>query len=81
MAAIYCEYCDKLVDDDSEEHFMQSGDCMIQFEEKLRDEGEMCSSCAGSGEGQYDPQKCMKCGGRGVIYYSEDEIEEIMERG
>ena len=32
---------------------------------------EMCSGCAGSGEGMYAEGSCMTCGGSGVIYINE----------
>src|SRR5271157_1388221 len=38
------------------------------------DEGEqLCSSCNGTGEGQYDGSRCYSCKGWGVIRHREEE--------
>lgn len=37
------------------------------------DEHEMCASCNGSGEGQYDGTTCPACGGTGTVYRATPE--------
>ena len=41
-----------------------------EFEQVAQDEeseSEICSCCSGSGEGQYDGQRCWYCKGKGEV--------------
>lgn len=42
------------------------------FEEAEEDD-DICVSCNGSGEGQYDGTRCSWCKGRGAIHYRDED--------
>ena len=44
-------------------------------DEDHNDEPQTCSQCNGSGEGQYEGEKCISCGGSGVDGSGVDELE------
>lgn len=41
--------------------------CLDEEEAAAHDEGALCASCAGSGEGSYDGSTCRTCRGSGVV--------------
>ena len=60
-------YFDNDEEDDDDDGEYTEEDEYIEEDEDDEDEDVICSSCNGSGEGQYDGAICNVCGGSGVI--------------